>query len=89
MSGAGNSGARFSETGMAALTERAESDESLAELLGRRLDIPLELFRKLLLRANEAVRSRLLSSVKPEQQAEVRQVLAKISKNAQQLSSAA
>jgi uncharacterized protein (DUF2336 family) len=81
---AGNSGARFSATGMAALTERAESDESLAELLGRRLDIPLELFRKLLLRATEAVRSRLLSSVKPEQQAELRLVLAKISKSAQQ-----
>jgi uncharacterized protein (DUF2336 family) len=81
---ANNSGARFSEVGMATLTRRAENDEGLAELLGRRFDISLELFRKLLLRATEAVRARLLSSVKPERQAELRFILAKISKSAQQ-----
>jgi len=78
-----NLGARFSETGFATLTRRAESDESLVELLGRRFDIPLEIFRKLVLRATEAVRSRLLSSVRPERQAELRFVLAKISNSAQ------
>jgi uncharacterized protein (DUF2336 family) len=81
---AGNSGARFSETGMAALTERAETDESLAEFLGRRIDIPVEMFRKLLARATEVVRSRLLSALNPERQGEIRFVLAKISKNAQE-----
>jgi uncharacterized protein (DUF2336 family) len=81
---ADNSSARFSEAGMATMTKRAESDESLLELLGRRLDIPLELFRKLLARATEAVRSRLLSSVKPEQQAHIRLVLATISKRARE-----
>jgi len=80
---ANNSGARFSKTGLATLTKRAEGDEGLAELLGRRLDIPLELFRKLLLRATEAVRSRLLSSFNLERQAEIGLVLAKISKNAE------
>ena len=69
---------------MEALTKRVESDVGLAELLGRRLDIPLELLRKLLLRATEAVRTRLLSCVKPERQAELRLVLAKISKTSQE-----
>jgi len=81
---ASNSGASFSDAGMEALTKRAEGDGGLAALLGRRLDIPLELLRKLLLRATEAVRSRLLSSVKPERQAELRLVLAKISKTSQE-----
>ena len=44
---AGNSCACFSEVGLATLAKHAENDESLAELLGRRLDIPLEFFRKL------------------------------------------
>ncbi len=79
---ANNAGARFSDAGLETLTKRAEHDESLAELLGRRFDIPLELFRKLLLRATEAVRSRLLSSVGLERQAELRLVLARISKSA-------
>jgi uncharacterized protein (DUF2336 family) len=81
---ADNSGARFSEAGMTAMTKRAEGDEGLLELLGRRLDIPLELFRKLVLRATEAVRSRLLSSAKPEQQAQIQLVLATISKRARE-----
>ena len=79
---ANNAGARFSDAGLETLTRRAEHDESLAELLGRRFDIPLELFRKLLLRATEAVRSRLLASVGLERQGELRLVLARISKSA-------
>jgi uncharacterized protein (DUF2336 family) len=78
-----NAGARFSEAGLATLNKRAQDDESLVEFLGRRLDIPLEFFRKLLLRATEAARSRLLSSFNLERQAEIRLVLAKISKSAQ------
>ena len=84
---AGNRGACFSEGGLAVLAKRAENDESLAELLGRRLDIPLEFFRKLLLQATEAVRSRLLATIKPDRQAEMRLVLAKISKDAHETAS--
>jgi uncharacterized protein (DUF2336 family) len=84
---AGNSGACLSHAGMATLATRAENDEGLAELLGRRFDVPLEFLRKLLLRATEAVRSRLMSSVRPERQAEMRLVLAKISKDAQETAS--
>jgi uncharacterized protein (DUF2336 family) len=79
-----NSGARFSEAGMTALTNRAETDETLAEFLGRRLDIPIELFRKLLSQATEVVRSRLIAIVQPERQSELRLLLAKISKSAQE-----
>jgi len=78
-----NSGARFFVSGLAALMKRAENNEGVAELLGRRIDIPLDLFRTLLSRATKAVRSRLLSSVKPERQAEFRLVLAKIPKSKQ------
>jgi len=72
---AGNSGAKFSENGFAALVSVAGSDDRLAEKAGSRLDLPLDLFRQLLLRATEAVRSRLLSRTPPEFQDEMRRAL--------------
>lgn len=72
---AGNSGARFSEGGFAALLKAAETDDKLAETTGSRLDLPLNLLRQLLLRATEAVRSRLLSRIPPEFQDEMRRAL--------------
>ena len=45
----------------------------------QRLHMPLDMFRALLLRATEAVRTRLLSSVGPERQAEIRLILAEAS----------
>ena len=72
---AGNSGAKFSENGFAALLKAAETDEKLAEKTGSRLDLPLDLLRQLLLRATEAVRSRLLSRTPPEFQDEIRRAL--------------
>jgi hypothetical protein len=74
-----NAGARFSETGFTTLVRNAETDESLAEKLGLRLDIPLRLLRDLLLKATEAVRARLLSLAPPETRDEIQRVLAKIS----------
>jgi uncharacterized protein (DUF2336 family) len=74
-----NAGARFSETGFTTLVRNAETDESLAEKLGVRLDIPLRLLRDLLLKATEAVRARLLSLAPPETGDEIQRVLAKIS----------
>lgn len=76
-----NTGASFSDTGFAGLAKRAENDQSLIEQLGRRLDMPVRLFRELLLRATEAVKSRLLSSANPAIQAEVRRVLTKASED--------
>jgi len=72
---AGNSGASFSESGFAALLKAAETDDSLAEKTGSRLDLPLDLLRQLLVRASEAVRSRLLSRTPPEFQDEVHRAL--------------
>lgn len=63
---AGNGGARFSEGGYATLLDGAERDDSLAEKLGLRLDIPSDVFRQLLLKATEAVRARLLKAAPPE-----------------------
>ena len=74
-----NRGAQISEAGFSTLVDRAEKDEDLAEKVGMRADIPPRLFRDLLLKATEVVQQRLLASAKPETQAEIRRVLAKVS----------
>jgi len=74
-----NAGARFSDTGFTTLVHNAETDESLAEKLGLRIDIPLRLLRDLLLKATDAVRARLLALAPSETKDEVQRVLAKIS----------
>jgi uncharacterized protein (DUF2336 family) len=76
---AGNAGARFSEKGFQTLVKAGESDAALAEKVGLRLDLPLRFLRELLLKATEAVRTRLLALATPENQDEIRKVLAAIS----------
>ncbi len=61
------------------LVRNAEADESLAEKLGLRLDIPLRLLRQLLSKATEAVRSQMLALAPTETKSEIQRVLAKIS----------
>ena len=56
-----NAGAKLLEKAYADLVEKSEADESLLEKLGLRLDIPLHIFRRLLQRVSEAVRTRLLT----------------------------
>jgi uncharacterized protein (DUF2336 family) len=73
-----NSGAQFSETGFATLVKKSESDEKLAEKLGLRLDIPLELLRQLLARATDLVRSRLLASASSENREKIQSAIASI-----------
>jgi uncharacterized protein (DUF2336 family) len=80
---AGNSGASFSERGFETLVRQSERDELLAEKVGVRLDVPLRLFRELLLRATEAVRARLLASASPESRGQIQRILAAISEDAQ------
>lgn len=75
-----NRGARFSESGFAALVKRAESDNSLAEWVGQRLDIPLGLLRQLLAKASEIVCSKLLASAPHAQQEQIKFALADIAK---------
>jgi uncharacterized protein (DUF2336 family) len=74
-----NQGARFSQAGFATLVRHSESGGQLAEKVGLRLDVPLQLFRKLLLRATEVVRERLLALAGPESREHIQRVLATIS----------
>lgn len=74
-----NTGSKFSDNGFSALIAKAGSDESLMEQIGRRLDIPMKLFRELLARATAAVREKLLAMQRPESQGEIEQLLAQIS----------
>ncbi|HTQ83672.1 MAG TPA: DUF2336 domain-containing protein [Pseudolabrys sp.] len=74
-----NQKAQLSEEAFTALVQRAEQDGVLAEKVGVRDDIPPRLFRQLLMQATEVVRKRLLTQAKPETQAEIRRVLAKVS----------
>jgi uncharacterized protein (DUF2336 family) len=76
---ADNRDARISNDSFSTLVDRAGSDGVLAEKVGLRPDIPPRLFRDLLLKATEVVQQRLFASAKPETQAEIRRVLAKIS----------
>jgi uncharacterized protein (DUF2336 family) len=78
---AGNSGANFSENGFATLVKHSERDEQLAEKVGLRLDVPLRLFRELLLRATEAVRAHLMALAGPESREQIQRVLAAIAED--------
>jgi uncharacterized protein (DUF2336 family) len=74
-----NAGAQFSEKAYAQLVDQPKADETLLEILGLRLDIPLHIFRRLLQRVTEAVRTRLLALATPEKRDDIREVLASIS----------
>jgi uncharacterized protein (DUF2336 family) len=76
---AANGGASFSESGFSNLVQRAGSDDVLAETVGRRIDIPPHLFRKLVTRATERVQERLLATATPEMQVAIQHLLAEIS----------
>lgn len=76
---ADNREARLSEESFSTLVSQAEEDGILAEKVGMRPDIPARLYRELLLKATEVVQQRLLAAAKPETQAEIRRVLAKVS----------
>jgi hypothetical protein len=60
-----NAGAYFSECGYATLVGRAERDESLAEKLGLRLDLPANLLRELLGKVADVVLARFLTAPRP------------------------
>jgi uncharacterized protein (DUF2336 family) len=76
---AGNAGAKISENGFTALVRSAEHDSVLAEAVALRADVPDHMFRELLTRAAEVVQRRLLAKARPETQAQIRSVLARIS----------
>jgi uncharacterized protein (DUF2336 family) len=73
-----NQQALLSDNAFSTLVKRAEMDGVLAEKVGLRTDIPPRLFRQLLMQATDVVQKRLLAHAKPETQAEIRRVLAKV-----------
>jgi uncharacterized protein (DUF2336 family) len=75
-----NRGARLSDDSFTVLVARSSGDDTLAERVGQRSDIPPPLFRALLLRATAVVQQRLFASATPEIQAEIRNVLARVSR---------
>jgi uncharacterized protein (DUF2336 family) len=72
---AGNTGARFSSTGMAKMLLRADGDARLTESMLHRGDIPPRMFRQLMIQATETVRLKLLASASPEQKDAIKAVM--------------
>jgi hypothetical protein len=72
---ANNASARFSEAGYSGIVARAKEDDELVEILGLRIDLPVNFLRELLRRAKDAVRARLLALAPPAIQDEIRRVL--------------
>ena len=75
---AANAGAHFSEKTYSYLIDQSEADESLLEKLGLRLDIPLNIFLRLVERVTEAVRTRLLAFAQDKRD-DLKDMLARIS----------
>jgi uncharacterized protein (DUF2336 family) len=75
---ANNAGARFSDAGYSNIVARADADDELTEILGLRIDLPLEYLRDLLRRATNAVRTRLMAIAPAELQEEIKRVLKSI-----------
>jgi len=72
---ANNTGARFSERGYSTLVEKAEKDGELAQKLGLRLDIPINMLRELLSKATAAVRAKLIKAAPPEMREKIQKAI--------------
>jgi hypothetical protein len=70
-----NASARFSDAGYSGMVAHAEADDTLTEILGLRVDLPIKFLRDLLLRATDAVRARLASIAPAKLQEEIKRVL--------------
>jgi uncharacterized protein (DUF2336 family) len=76
-----NHHAKISEATFHTLAKRAQRDGALAEKVASRSDIPARVFRDLVMRANEVVRSRLLASANHERKAEIQRVLSQVAED--------
>jgi len=74
-----NNGARFSTSGFQNLVVRAEKDETLAESLGVRLDLPEQMFDRLMLQATEVVRAWIMAAAPAEAKSRIESVLSNVS----------
>jgi uncharacterized protein (DUF2336 family) len=77
---ANNASAKFSEAGYSGMIAHADGNDELTEILGLRLDLPVQFLRDLLRRAKDAVRDRLLAIAPASVAEEIRRVLAGIAK---------
>jgi uncharacterized protein (DUF2336 family) len=77
---AGNAGAQFSRLTLATLLGKAGEDTDLASTVANRTDIPPELFDQFVVKATEAVRRRLLESVRPLVRSRVEQVISNVAR---------
>lgn len=76
-----NPGASFSKAGFESLINRAKNDETLAEKVGQRVDIPRHLLHDFVSKATHAVRIKLLATSPPELHSEIKGLLATISRD--------
>jgi uncharacterized protein (DUF2336 family) len=81
---AGNDGARLSEHAFTVVVARSRGDDGLAETLGLRPDLPKHHLKELLAAASADVRARLMSAV-PGVEADVGQILDRLSTGIQQM----
>ena len=86
---ANNASARFSDTGYSGIVARADADDELTEILGLRIDLPLQFLRDLLRRATDAVRARLMAIAPAELREEIKRVLKAIASAAGEEASSA
>jgi uncharacterized protein (DUF2336 family) len=70
-----NAGAKFSESGYAALVAAAERNEDIAESLALRSDLPAALLRELLSKATDTVRLQLLKAAPAKVRQNIREAL--------------
>jgi uncharacterized protein (DUF2336 family) len=75
---AGNAGALFSHAGYSALIKRAFQDGVLTLAVGQRADLSGPQLKDLLAGSIDVVRRRLLETVKPNRQADIRQAMSEI-----------
>ena len=83
-----NEGAAFSDSGFSVLASRARADETLAENLGLRLDLPPKVLKELVDNATETVRARLLAAAPQQSQAMIQNMMVSISKKVLQQAAA-
>jgi uncharacterized protein (DUF2336 family) len=86
---ANNASARFSDAGYSGIVARADADDELTEILGLRIDLPLQFLRDLLRRATDAVRARLMAIAPAELREEIKRVLKAIASAAGEEASSA
>ena len=76
---ASNSGASFSQTSLQSLVDRASDDGDLASAVARRRELSPAMFRAMLERATDQVRTRLLDSAPPPTAKLINKILAEVS----------